>query len=391
MGNSYTCNTAFKTLINICMNRLFLIGNGFDLAHGMKTSYSDFAISYLKNCFNKAIEDGAFEDDLISIKRHPSVFKEIETEKDVFDLLKRVPIDKLDASTLMRDDYISGWFQTYPCSILFAFKHEFSKTIFSSISNRKWVDVEIEYFKSLIRQPSSHDLGIIKLNEGFGALKNKLIEYLSGIKVPQVNNQLLNVMSSGFDEFAEKASNYTSKKYSPPGRLFLLNFNYTDLLNRYSDEMRKSGWNFESVQIHGNLSNSVNPIIFGYGDEMSEEYKKIELHESKEWLKFFKSFGYGLKSNYHRMLDFIEADQFEIFVLGHSCGLSDRVMLNTLFEHPNCKLIRVYYHQRAAGTTDFMDIYQNIARQFSLNRRSDFRKKVLSFEVSKDLPQSISL
>jgi Bacteriophage abortive infection AbiH len=181
------------------------------------------------------------------------------------------------------------------------------------------------------------------------------------------------------------------RKNSPPGRLFLLNFNYTELVNRYADEMRKNGWNFESVQIHGNLLNSDNPVIFGYGDEMSEEYKTIELHESKEWLRFFKSFGYGLRNNYHRMLDFIEADQFEIFVFGHSCGLSDRVMLNTLFEHPNCKLIRVYYHRRQDSSTDFMDVYQNIARQFSLNRRSDFRKKVLSLEVSKEMYQSIML
>jgi len=30
------------------MNRLIIIGNGFDLAHGLKTSYNDFLLSYLK-------------------------------------------------------------------------------------------------------------------------------------------------------------------------------------------------------------------------------------------------------------------------------------------------------------------------------------------------------
>ncbi|MGI4750703.1 MAG: AbiH family protein [Janthinobacterium lividum] len=38
------------------MNRLILIGNGFDLAHGMKTSYNDFILWYLKKCFEEAFK-----------------------------------------------------------------------------------------------------------------------------------------------------------------------------------------------------------------------------------------------------------------------------------------------------------------------------------------------
>lgn len=35
------------------MNRLILIGNGFDLAHGLKISYKDFIFWYLDECFKK--------------------------------------------------------------------------------------------------------------------------------------------------------------------------------------------------------------------------------------------------------------------------------------------------------------------------------------------------
>ena len=34
------------------MNRLIIIGNGFDLAHGIKTSYKDFIADYLCNAIN---------------------------------------------------------------------------------------------------------------------------------------------------------------------------------------------------------------------------------------------------------------------------------------------------------------------------------------------------
>ena len=40
------------------MNRLIIIGNGFDLAHGLKTSYHDFILYYLKDNCIKAISEG---------------------------------------------------------------------------------------------------------------------------------------------------------------------------------------------------------------------------------------------------------------------------------------------------------------------------------------------
>ena len=40
------------------MNRLIIIGNGFDLAHGLKTSYHDFILYYLKDNCIKAIQGG---------------------------------------------------------------------------------------------------------------------------------------------------------------------------------------------------------------------------------------------------------------------------------------------------------------------------------------------
>lgn len=51
------------------INRLILVGNGFDLAHGMKTTYANFLIDYVISCFsnvgtieiNIPYQDEAFE------------------------------------------------------------------------------------------------------------------------------------------------------------------------------------------------------------------------------------------------------------------------------------------------------------------------------------------
>ena len=51
--------------------------------------------------------------------------------------------------------------------------------------------------------------------------------------------------------------------------------------------------------------------------------------------------------------------------MGHSCGISDRTLLKTLFEHKNCVSIKPYYHQKPDGTDDYWDIVCNIARNIS--------------------------
>lgn len=51
------------------MNRLIIVGNGFDLAHKMKTSYKDFLLDYLKTSFVKACTHNKYDDELIEVQR----------------------------------------------------------------------------------------------------------------------------------------------------------------------------------------------------------------------------------------------------------------------------------------------------------------------------------
>ena len=51
------------------MNQVVLIGNGFDLAHGLKTSYSDFILWYFNEALKEYSETGYYEDVLISITK----------------------------------------------------------------------------------------------------------------------------------------------------------------------------------------------------------------------------------------------------------------------------------------------------------------------------------
>lgn len=145
-----------------------------------------------------------------------------------------------------------------------------------------------------------------------------------------------------------------------PDRVMLLNFNYTTTADFYLIPNER----FTVNHIHGRLTEP-GSVIFGYGDEMDENYKKFSNKNDNEYLTNIKSIRYLESPNYRNLLEFIESDTYQIYIMGHSCGNSDRTLLNTLFEHRNCVSIKPFYHKRDDGSDNYMELVQNISRNFT--------------------------
>ena len=62
--------------------------------------------------------------------------------------------------------------------------------------------------------------------------------------------------------------------------------------------------------------------------------------------------------------------------MGHSCGNSDRTLLNTLFEHENCVSIKPFYYIKDNGLDNYNEIAQNISRNFT--NKQALRDKVVN-------------
>ena len=65
------------------MNRLVIIGNGFDLAHGLPTSYKDFMNDYWRNVIQVFENKDNYEDNLFSLKLNTNgfiVLRKIKTD-----------------------------------------------------------------------------------------------------------------------------------------------------------------------------------------------------------------------------------------------------------------------------------------------------------------------
>ena len=84
-----------------------------------------------------------------------------------------------------------------------------------------------------------------------------------------------------------------------------------------------------------------------------------------EYLKNFKSIKYLESDRYRKALQFMDTAPYQVYIMGHSCGNSDRTFLNTLFEHKNCVSIKPYYYKREDGTDNYLELVQNISRNFT--------------------------
>ena len=123
---------------------------------------------------------------------------------------------------------------------------------------------------------------------------------------------------------------------------------------------------------------------------MDDDYKLIENIDDNEYLKNFKSFKYLQNSNYNDLLRYIDSEKFQVLIMGHSCGLSDRTLLNTIFEHNNCRSIKVFYHERKDESgkvinDNYNEITQNISRHF--NKKKLMREKIVNKTLCQPLPQ----
>jgi hypothetical protein len=155
-------------------------------------------------------------------------------------------------------------------------------------------------------------------------------------------------------------------------------------LENYTEEINKRIYT-EINFIHGQLNSTSNPIIFGFGDEYNKHYLEFESLNENRLFAHIKSFDYFKTANYHNLIRFTESEDFQVYIFGHSLGLSDRTMLKTIFEHENCKSIKVFYHQVDEQSNDYTEKTYAISNHIS--DKSSLRKKVVPFIYSKSMPQ----
>lgn len=403
------------------MNKLVLVGNGFDLAHGLPTSYGNF----IKHFWTSLPIN--FEDNLVK--------KLVFVNSEFYRFLNYGAIDGLESLMENLKEYCREYGYHYSAQNylardkgsagfkdIFKFENIFFKRINIKNYIENWVDIEEEYYKNIKEiidkfQDTRRKSEIFRLNKEFEEIKNHFENYLlknvsekfdlyefangewailhNKLKPISVFNNESNLLSEFQIEEDKEDINYLFGEEKKGKEIstdtYVLNFNYTLTVNQYLYSIFNVGYSKKIIHIHGVLNSSKNPINFGFGDEMDDYYKIIEKLNDNEFLRNFKSFKYSQNSNYQNLLRIIESEKFQVYIMGHSCGLSDRTLLNTIFEHNNCRSIKVFFYewenQEEEKEDNFTEIIQNISRHF--NDKKIMRSKIVNKTLCEPMPQNI--
>lgn len=390
------------------INRIVLIGNGFDLAHNLPTSYQDFIRDYWSSIGHDIDELGSrkffIKDDLLHVQcGHMLIYSSRNVEK----------IQSYEEF----NEYLEG-----VSGVDLKHISTFLSVINNAVDTYGWVDIENLYYTTLkdIIFGKRGYYSVEELNKDLNIIKLKLQDYLTKVsnnceldRLPRIHNAIYSPLrfrdcsvnsEEIFAQFIQsrryenkditsrrltrycydsenemlsiKSNKYHTESelmdaifddqdvplpYILPGDIVFLNFNYTNTSDIYIARNSE----IETIHIHGVLNNEYNPIVFGYGDEMDDDFKKIKNLNINSYLDGSKSEAYLVTDNYKRLLRYMESAPFQVVIMGHSCGNSDRTLLNTIFEHKNCISIKPCYHQNGDGSDNYKELIQNISRNFN--------------------------
>ncbi|MCD8410124.1 AbiH family protein [Tenacibaculum finnmarkense] len=384
-------------------NLIVIIGNGFDLAHGLKTSYNDFANYYLEevilneitknidkstiinNNFKKKIKEVTF------LKENPSM--ESFQKKLSINLIK----DKKDTELqIFIKILITKKNQEIKKSIndkLYLLQNILTNSFLAKLysnSFENWFDIEQAYYDELLNifhdkyndedQPLFVER-IDALNLDFQEIKEALKKYLKDKIKPTRNTSVSNSFENHFID---------RKNVS------FINFNYTNTINCYRHSVNLNL--NKNIHIHNSLSED---IIFGYGDDTDEMYQKMKASKNNSFLKYFKTFDYLKSKNYRKVLNQLAVfEKYDVLVIGHSLGGTDKTILKTILDTDSCENIELL--KRSDFDTDeryeelnllekeqlkadnLFELYANLARIF--DSEASLREKVIPFEWSINFP-----
>lgn len=171
------------------MNRIIIAGNGFDLAHGLKTKYEDFINWYwdkwgqrLRSSCVKSISDGlcsfVLKDEVglagwyLVWSYYYGVYPANLTDRQLLEQAKK-------------DDKVCDY----------KMHSTFFSKICNSIETKGWVDIEADYY-TMLTECKGDKVKLVRLNNDFAFIQNLLIEYLLSVQIADIDNSYFKLISA---------------------------------------------------------------------------------------------------------------------------------------------------------------------------------------------------
>ncbi len=413
---------------------ILVIGNGFDLAHGLPTRYTDFLdfaelfMKYYKKERKNEI-DWKYINESREIEKYirdlfGRSYNDGDYRKDIENKPKRDTAKKLieELHNLIQDNVWIDYFLQN-----------------SMYQKENWIDFESEIFDVI--QSINQDMGenhfysnIIRLSNKFFNDKytNSVPEYLQAtaeeqkkIRKPEITykrlrdillgdlEMLIRVLEIYLTDYVEKMGiSKISKDIKGLNIDHVLSFNYTDTYERLYDTYK-----IDYDYIHGkaDINNTIvtNNMVLGIDEYLSKKrrnkdiefiaFKKYyqRIHKQtgckyKEWVDEIKEDYQQYQSELKRISEFKGHEEaireltnrrknssHNLYIFGHSLDVTDKDILRDLILHYNVHTT-IYYLNKDVMGQQIANLVKVIG-QDELIKRTGGRTKTIEFKLQQDM------
>ena len=402
--------------IEIKGKKILLIGNGFDLAHGLPTSYSFFLdfCDKVKKIFTlqPRITDEMYEKKILDdwnidksiknkllewYKKSPTNQDEllIELNDNIRDniwikyfLEKR---EQLGQNWIDFESEISTVIQVFEC----VREHvERSELMVNTAIEYKTAELARDFVDFAIKSDKENLQSMYSiLTEGL--IDSNYITYLDAfIEKMNINlDKLIRALEIYISEFINKIEvsqkNDDIKDINPD---CVLSFNYSNTYERIYGQSNKIEYDY----IHGkaDITNNVNTCNLVLGiDEYLEECDSDNKLEFLPFKKFYQRIFKSTDSSYMEWVDEIRQNSeypYELYIFGHSLDKTDKDVLELLICNDNVQT-KIYYHRKSNDDKkELGKLIRNLVRVIGakeLIRRTGGSHKTIEF-IPQTLPEA---
>lgn len=321
---------------------ILILGNGFDLAHGLKTRYTDF-LDYWKKDNNV---ENVWLKHFVNKQKYLGD-KWIDLEEEIYNVIKEI-------DTNLKNIQLQYNYKNEPILKLYSFQ----KGCIDGAFDLTKINKELTFV---------HD---IETNEKeYKKLENDIPKYYF-----KTYKGLINFLYDQLRDFTKQFNKYLSEQVLPnisnsqydfglslDKTIRVLNFNYTDTFERlynsiniYSNIYSKHKY----IYVHGKVSASKNcNLILGtksfYNKKIKDLNDEEEINvEFNVFKKHNQRHRYGTIESYQGLLKELKDKRImtePIFhVIGHSLDESDHNILRHIFKVSENSIINIYYHNQEA-------------------------------------------
>lgn len=343
-------------------NNILVIGNGFDLAHGLPTKYNDFIRTIERNFFS----DTESHSEKMSLKFSKSKIRNNGFINYFLHYAREVP-GWVDIEQLMKEiiDYFEVFFENYQDIIMAGggLYKGFINTIPPDIEKNKLVECllkfplfsEEKYF-DLDNDNKNRIMSRIFYTNDFGLKKKKILELLK-----KQLDEVIELLCSYLEDYCyekQKDQLKTKKQISDIHPCYVISFNYTDTYKVY-------GIKAEDVfHVHGSIEKK--NMVLGFDDDEPENLDFV----------YFKKYFQRIQ----KLTGYIDQHRFDIKKCSAEVTSPANINSNIMEERDVEPIVHFYGHSMDKTDGDVIKKLKKISRGFVIYKYSqeDYEQKVIN-------------